>query len=121
MDRHRRDVPAHYSVAGLEDARDLRAAIAAALGTAPVNEQLLREGIWTYVGAERASGISPGSVIMALTGIVEAAHIVPTSLREALLRRVILWCVEAYFGHLGGVSGPGDEDRLDAPAPLVAR
>jgi hypothetical protein len=41
-------------------------------------------------------------VIVRLTGLVDSAEIVPVSARLALTRRVILWCVEEYFGHLGG-------------------
>ena len=99
------------------DARALRASIAACLAGSPPDEQRLREQVWTYVGTEREAGASPGRVIMALTGILEAARIVPSGARQDLTRRVILWCVEAYFGHLGGdVHGREDEALSDAPA-----
>ena len=83
------------------DERDLRTVIASALAAKPVYEQTLRRGVWTYVGAERAAAASPGQVIVALTQLVEDANIVPIPVRQALMRCVMLWCVEAYFGHLG--------------------
>jgi hypothetical protein len=95
-------IPAGRSAASLADAQDVRAGIAAALKLTPVNEPLLRRGVWTYVGAERSAGTSPGHVIMALSELVESSDILPMSVRQALMRHVMLWCVEAYFGHLGG-------------------
>lgn len=86
----------------LADARDLRAVLTGALAADHVDTESLRRGVWTYVGAERHAGTSPGLVIMALTTIVESARITPIAKRQALMRQVILWCVEAYFGHLGG-------------------
>jgi hypothetical protein len=85
------------------DTLDLRAAIVAALAAKPVYDQSLRRFIWTYVTAERDAGTSAGRVIMSLTELVDAAKITPPALGEALTHRVILWCVEAYFGQLGGV------------------
>jgi hypothetical protein len=103
------------SVAGVADARDLRAVIAESLADNHIDEQALRRGVWTYVGAERHAGTSPGHVIMTLNELVDAAKIEPLSARHALTRRVILWCVEAYFGHLGGdVVGRGDEALSDS-------
>lgn len=102
MDRPPDDLPAERSPAELADAEDLRSVISAALAATPVDEQSLRRGVWTYVGAERQAGVSPGHVIVALTDLVDAAGIAPAAARETLMRRVILWCVEAYFGHLGG-------------------
>lgn len=99
------DLPAERSPAQLADAADLRSVISAALTATPLDEQSLRRGVWTYVGTERQAGTSPGHVIMALTDLVDAAGIAPASAREPLLRRMILWCVEAYFGHLGGDGG----------------
>ena len=86
----------------LADAHDLRAVLTGALTSDHLDAESLRRGVWTYVGAERHAGTSPGHVIMALTNIVEAARITPIAKRQALMRQVILWCVEAYFGHLGG-------------------
>lgn len=100
-------------------AQDLRAGIAAALSVTPVDEQLLRRGVWRYVGAERHAGTSPGHVIMALSEVVESSAIFPMSVRQTLLRHVILWCVEAYFGHLGGdVVGRNGKALSDSPTPL---
>lgn len=86
------------------DARDLRTVVVDALAAAPIDEQALRDGVWTYVRSERQVGVSPGVVILALTDMVERARIVPDDARTARTRDVILWCVEAYFGQLGGVS-----------------
>lgn len=102
MDRHVNDEPVGRTVASLEDARDLRAAIDAALGTTPVDQRRLRGAIFTYVGTERDAGVSPGLVILALTERVGSAKPAPPGDQPALLRNVILWCVEAYFGQLGG-------------------
>src|SRR5687768_10546868 len=88
MDRHPSDPAPQRTFAGLEDARDLRAAIAAALGTTPLDEQLLRDGIWTYVGAERDAGVPPDRVISALAGIIAAAPIASVSAAASLQRRV---------------------------------
>lgn len=92
------------SLEEIEDAQDLRSVIAAALAATPVDEESLRRGVWTYVGAERDVGARPGLVIVTLTELVEAAPKLPRTVRDDLLRRVILWCVEAYFGQLGGES-----------------
>jgi hypothetical protein len=86
----------------LADAQDLRSVIAAALATTPVDQESLRRGVWTYVGAERHAGAAAGRVIVTLTELVEEAGLEPASVRQPIMRRVILWCVEAYFGHLGG-------------------
>ena len=85
------------------DARDLRGVITEALAAQPINEQMLRDGIWTYVRGEREVGVAPGVVILALTDMVDRAKIVPDAARDARTREVILWCVEAYFGQRGGV------------------
>jgi hypothetical protein len=89
---------------GIVDSHDLRSAIAEALVPLHVDEETLRRGVWTYVGAERHKGTPPGHVIMSLTELVDMANLQPLHVRQALTRRVILWCVEAYFGHLGGES-----------------
>jgi hypothetical protein len=102
MNRPRNGRSTYRSIEEVADAQDLRAVISAAVATTPIDEQALRHGVWTYVGAERHAGAAPGHVIMALTDMVEDARIDPPSVRQELLRRVILWSVEAYFGHLGG-------------------
>ena len=99
---HSNNAPPRRSLADVEDAQDLRSVIANALAATPIDELSLRRGVWTYVGAERHAGTSPGHVIMALTDLIEVATIAPPANRQALMRSVILWCVEAYFGHLGG-------------------
>jgi hypothetical protein len=123
MYRHRPTPSRELSLDQLEDARDLRAVITAALATDPVDEESLRRGVWTYVRAERDVGTSPAFVIVALTELVDAATIDQASVRQFVTRQVILWCVEAYFGYLGGeVVGSGD-DALSAnqavPAPMI--
>jgi len=85
------------------DARDLRGVIIDALGAQPINEQMLRDAVWTYVRGEREIGVAPGVVILALTDMVERAKLVPDVDRPGWTRDVIVWCVEAYFGQLGGV------------------
>jgi len=104
------------------DAEDLRSVIVAALAAAPVDEDSLRRGIWTFVGNERDAGASPGQVIIALTDLVREKGVTPTSTHQARLRQVILWCVEAYFGHLGGdVLGRETEAFADLPRPASNR
>lgn len=100
------------SLEALADAEDLRSVLAAALAAKPVDEGALRRGVWTYVGGERHAGVSPGRVIMALTQVIEEANLVPQQQRLEITRRVILWCVEAYFGHLGGDVVDSDERAL---------
>ena len=90
------------SVEDLADAKELRAAISAALAEVPMNEDTLRCAVWSFVGTERRAGVPPALVIVRLTGLIEDAEISPMSERLALTRRTILWCVEEYFGHLGG-------------------
>ena len=84
------------------DAGEMRRVIAEALGATPVDEQRLRHAVWTYVRGERDVGVAPGLVILALTTMVEDATDSPADAKLARTREVILWCVEAYFGQLGG-------------------
>ena len=90
------------SVEDLADAKELRSVISMALTSAPINESMLRCAVWSFVGTERRAGVPPALVITRLTGLIDDAGIVPFSTRLALTRRVILWCVEEYFGCLGG-------------------
>ena len=106
---------ANTGMVALADARDLRSVISAALIATPLDEQSLRRGVWTYVVAERDAGMAPGHVILSLTEMVDAAGIEPTAARQEITRRVILWCVEAYFGHLGG--GVGDKNLASSEVP----
>lgn len=96
------------------DAQDLRSVISAALAKTPVDERSLRRGVWTYVGAARDLGSSPAQVITALTELVDASAVAPHSIRQGVTRSVILWCVEAYFGHLGGEASGRADDRAGA-------
>ena len=93
----------------VEEARDLLSVIVTALACRPVDEEKLRRGVWNLVSLERQEGTSPGEVILTLTDIVAAAHIQPMKDQQVLMRRVIVWCVEAYFGQLGG-DAPADYD-----------
>ena len=101
MDRSQGTVPLR-SVEELADAMELRGVMSAALADAPIDEPALRRAVWSFVGTERGAGVHPALGITRLTGLVDSASIVPASARLALTRRVILWCVEEYFGHLGG-------------------
>jgi hypothetical protein len=98
------------------DARDLRSAVAAALAAKPVYAESLRRAVWTYVCAERDAGSSPADVIVSLTELVEDARMVPASVSRALTARVILWCVEAYFGQLGSDVGRAPNSAASQPA-----
>jgi hypothetical protein len=103
------------SVAGVVDAEDLRSMIARALAADPINEDALRHGVWTFVRAERDAGAQPGQVIIALTALVDAAPLGSLPVRQARHRQVILSCVEAYFGHLGGNAVSGSSKATSAP------
>lgn len=85
----------------LVDAEALCSVIAAGLAVQPIDEQSVRRGVWAYVCGARDRATPPGQVILALTGVVEASNIAPRSRRDVVLRRVILWCVDAYFGQIG--------------------
>ena len=58
--------------------------------------------MWSFVGTERRADVPAALVITRLSNLVEDAEVVPMSTRVALTRRMILWCVEEYFGCLGG-------------------
>ena len=100
MDRHAPKETRTFAQA--EDTTDLEAAISAALKTSPIDITALRRGVWTYVGEERHVGTSPGWVILQLTKLIDASVRSSPMERAAVTKRVILWCVEAYFGQLGG-------------------
>jgi hypothetical protein len=59
-------------------------------------------------------------VIAALTELVEAAHIEPVLASQSVMRRVILWCVEGYFGHLGGGGVQSERDGVADARKLAA-
>jgi hypothetical protein len=99
------------SVEDRADARELRTAIAAELGKVPMNEFTLRLAVDTFVQAECRTGVPPAIVISRLATLVEDAEITPTAARLRLARCLILWCVDSYFGQVGG----------DAPAHVQRR
>jgi len=103
------------SVEDLADAKELREGISAALAEVPLNEHTLRCAVWSFVGNERRAGVPPALVITRLTGLIDGAKISPMSAQLALTRRVILWCVEEYFGCLGG-DALGSEYTRAVPA-----
>lgn len=81
------------------------------------DEYALRGAVWAFVGTERNSGAPAGQVIMALLDLVSAARLPPTP-QQARLRRVMLWCVEAYFGQLtDDVFGRDADAFADLPQP----
>ena len=121
MIRGRHDTLAEYNVVELADAQALVSVIASLLSASPIDEPLLRRSVWMYVGAARHAGMTPGHVIVALTELLEASMMGPISARQPLMRQVILWCVEAYFGHLGGdVVGRDGEAFSDSSVSLEA-
>ena len=93
--------PRHH-IADAAEAREPRALISESLRQYFGDEEALRRGVWSYVDAQRAAGTSPGLVLLELTKLVEDVNIVPVARQKALTRSVITWCVEAYFGCLGG-------------------
>ena len=117
MDRPPPARAATRTVAQLHNAQDFRAVIIGALTAAPVDEQTLRDGVWTYVRAEREVGVAPGLVVLALTEMVEAAKLLPRETELARTRQVIVWCVEAYFGHLGGEAVGRDRAHSSDASP----
>ena len=109
----------------LEDAQDLRAVIAAALGASPVDEESLCRGVWTYVRAERDLGASPESVIVVLTELVDASMVGAPAVRQSMMRRIIRWCVQAHFGYLegeltGGSANAPSSDSVAVPPMIVS-
>ena len=112
MDRLPPARAATRTVAQLITANDFRAAIVEILTATPLDEQVLRDAVWTYVRGEREVGVAPGVVILALTEMVEAAKLVPKETSLLRTRQVILWCVEAYFGHLGGDALGRDRESM---------
>ena len=117
MDKNQGTAPMR-TVEDLADAKDLRTVISAALADAPIDEQALRCAVWNFVGAERRAGVPPALVIVRLTGLVDSSSVFPPSARLALTRRVILWCVEEYFGNLGGdvLAMSSSRGTADSPA-----
>jgi hypothetical protein len=106
--------------ADLADTIDLRSVISSALSATPILDDHLRRGVWTYVCAERTAGTPPTDVIVALTELVGAAKIADPRARRPSLRKVVTWCVEAYFGHLGGTGVPGRDAAEPAAEPAAS-
>ena len=106
------------TLAQAEDTQDLAAVISAALAASPIDVSSLRRGVWTYVGEERQAGTSPGRVILALTELIDASVRTSAMDRGAVTKRVILWCVEAYFGQLGGEVPPKHAENAAVPTAL---
>jgi hypothetical protein len=102
MNRPSTTRPPTRTLAQVEDSQDLESVISAALAARPIDESMLRRGVWTYVGEEHHAGTSPGLVILTLTELIEKSKATSKVEQQAVMRRVILWCVEAYFGHFGG-------------------
>jgi hypothetical protein len=119
MDASRNSAPLR-SVEDLADAKELRAVVSHLLGTTPLDEHALRCAVWSFVGVERRAAVPPAVVITRLTDLIDQSTITPFSARAPLTRRIILWCVEEYFGHLGGdalaMDGPRGEARASTPA-----
>lgn len=106
----------------LIDADGLRSVIAAALAVRPIDDGSLRRGVWAYVCGAREVGTPPGEVIVTLTGLVEASSVAPGDLRDSVVRRVILWCVDAYFGHIGErINGRKDDTAGEGSSESVDR
>ena len=104
------------TAAQLEDTHDLESVMSAALATRPIDASMLRRGVWTYVEDARQAGTSPGRVILTLTELIEQTKSGSRMEQQAIMRRAILWCVEAYFGHLGGQSHRPAEIQSTHPA-----
>ncbi|HEY2376004.1 MAG TPA: hypothetical protein VGH98_08530 [Gemmatimonadaceae bacterium] len=105
------------SVEDLADAKQLRSVISTILTSAPINEHALRCAVWSFVGVERRADTPPALVIARLTALIDDARVLPLSARASLTRRMILWCVEEYFGHLGGDALAMDASRGEARSP----
>ena len=103
----------------LADSKELRASISSALEQTPIDEHKLRCAVWSFVGPERRAGVPPALVITRLTGLIDASKALPAPARADLTRQVILWCVEAYFGCLGGDVW-GERFEPDSQIPPLA-
>ncbi|HKW49308.1 MAG TPA: hypothetical protein VJN70_17770 [Gemmatimonadaceae bacterium] len=116
MDRPAPAQSGELTLGELDNAQGL-AVIASVLAETTIDDESLRRGVWTYVRSERYLGTSPASIIVALTELVESSE-QPPLVRQFITRQVILWCVDAYFGYLGGeVVGGADAPRKVPPAP----
>lgn len=107
------------SVEDLADAKALRSVISLALTRDPIDHDALQVSVWNFVGTERRAGVPPALVIKRLTGLMDEAAIAPTSDRQELTHRVILWCVEEYFGCLAGEVLAGRTLSMMTPAVVA--
>ena len=107
------------SVEDRADAKQLRSVIATALLQVPRNEFGLRSAVATFVQAECRAGIPPAIVISRLATLIEDADISPTAAHLRMLRCVILWCVEFYFGHVDR-DLPTTDGARHLPRPTTA-
>jgi hypothetical protein len=108
------------SVEDLADVKELRSAISSVLANAPIDESALRCAVWSFVGVERRAGVPPALVITRLTTLIDGAKITPVSRHLELTRSIILWCVEEYFGHLGGDMLAINPSRAAEPSTIDA-
>ena len=113
MNRPRTPRAPTRTLAQTEDTQDLESVISAALAARPIDDTMLRRGVWTYVREEHHAGTSPGRVILTLTELIENAASMSESERQEVIRRVILWSVEAYFGRLGDKMERSRESESD--------
>lgn len=105
------------SVEDLADSKELRSVISLGLAATPIDDSALRCAVWSFVGTERRAGVPPALIIVRLTGLVDSANITSIPARLALTRRMILWCVEEYFGCLGGDVLVGNDALSFTPSP----
>lgn len=90
------------SVEDRADAKVLREVISIALTRPPINLRALRTAVCNFVQHESRSGEGPDGVIARLVALIEESGILPSVARLRLTRRMILWCVDDYFGPLNG-------------------
>lgn len=115
-----RKVVAVHGVDDLADAGELSTVVSRLLAKTPIDEQALRCAVWSFVGVERRADVPAALLITRLTDLIDQAPISPFTARARLTRRVILWCVEEYFSHLGGDALAMDAARGEARAPARA-
>lgn len=90
------------TLAQFNASQGLELVIAETLAAGTIDDSVLQRVVWTYVGEERRAGTAVGRVILTLTELIEQSLAVPRAEQNALARRVILWCVEAYYDDVGG-------------------
>ena len=100
---------------------DYRLVIAHALTGGPFDEESVYDCVCTYVRAERDTGRSASEVSGALSELVEGAGAVPAEVRDELTRRVIPWCLEAYFGRRESLSSAWRDRGVAGTSPGVER